>query len=64
WTLRWAVLMGGQTIPKNNALMNDYTLPMGTDGLLAIVGTFGLWFALMITVREGVNWLSRRLQHA
>lgn len=64
WTLRWAVLIGGQTIPKNNALMNDYTLPLGTDGLLAIIGTFGLWFALMITVREGVNWLSRRLQHA
>ena len=63
WTLRWTLLIGGQIMPKNNALINDYTLPLGTDGLLAIVGTFGLWFALMITLRAGVNWLSRRLQH-
>lgn len=64
WTLRWAVLMGGQIIPKYNALTNDYSLPMGTDGLLAIIGTFGLWLALMIILRECVTWLSRRYQHA
>ncbi|WP_285127963.1 tetrathionate reductase subunit TtrC [Leclercia adecarboxylata] len=64
WTLRWAVLMGGQIIPKYNALTNDYSLPMGTDGLLAIIGTFGLWLALMIILGECVTWLSRRYQHA
>lgn len=64
WVLRWAFVIGGQEIPKFNALINAWTLPWGTDGWLAIIGTFGLWFALMITVREGVNWLSRRLQHA
>ncbi|MEJ5070502.1 tetrathionate reductase subunit TtrC [Enterobacter sp. MYb186] len=64
WTLRWAVLMGGQIIPKYNALTNDYSLPMGTDGLLAIIGTFGLWLALMIILGECVIWLSRRYQHA
>ncbi|MGQ9451349.1 tetrathionate reductase subunit TtrC [Leclercia sp. TB492] len=64
WTLRWAVLMGGQIIPKYNALKNDYSLPMGTDGLLAIIGTFGLWLALMIILGECVTWLSRRYQHA
>ncbi|MDC0726269.1 tetrathionate reductase subunit TtrC [Phytobacter diazotrophicus] len=63
WTLRWALLIGGQTVPKYNALINDYHLPPGTDGLLAIIGTFGLWFALMITIRECVNWLSRRFRH-
>lgn len=63
WTLRWALLIGGQTVPKYNALINAYHLPMGTDGLLAIIGTFGLWFSLMIIVRECVNWLSRRLQN-
>lgn len=64
WTLRWTVLMGGQIIPKYNALTNDYSLPMGTDGLLAIIGTFGLWLALMIILGECVTWLSRRYQHA
>ncbi len=64
WTLRWAVLMGGQIISKYNALTNDYSLPMGTDGLLAIIGTFGLWLALMIILGECVTWLSRRYQHA
>lgn len=64
WSLRWALLIGGQTVPKYNALINDYHLPAGTEGLLAIIGTFGLWFALMITLRECVNWLSRRLRNA
>lgn len=63
WTLRWALLIGGQTVPKYNALINDYHFPPGTDGLLAIIGTFGLWFALMITIRECINWLSRRFRH-
>jgi len=63
WLLRWAFLIGGQTIPKYNALANPYHLPPGTDGLLAIVGTFGLWLALIIIVREGLSWLSRRRQH-
>lgn len=49
WTLRWTVLMGGQIIPKFNVLMNDYSLPMGTDGL-AIIGTFGLWLALAVVL--------------
>lgn len=63
WLLRWAFLIGGQTIPKYNALANPYPLPPGPDGLLAIVGTFGLWVALMITVRESLSWLTRRQQH-
>lgn len=63
WLLRWTWLIGGQVIPKYNALSNDYPLPMGTDGLLAIVGTFGLWLALMIVIGECVNWFSRRVQH-
>ena len=44
-----------QTVPKFNAQFNPYTLPGGTDGWLAIVGTFGLWIALIIIVREALN---------
>lgn len=63
WILRWSLLMGGQTIPKYNALINDYHLPAGNEGAMAIVGTFGLWFALMITLGECVNWFLRRVRH-
>lgn len=64
WLMRWTLLIEGQTLPKYNALFNPYTLPMGTDGLLAIVGTFGLWMALLIIAREIVNGLMRRNHHA
>ncbi|ENJ4339764.1 tetrathionate reductase subunit C, partial [Salmonella enterica] len=30
---------------------------------LAILGTFGLWIALLIIIRETLNGLTRRLQH-
>lgn len=63
WLLRWALLIGGQTLPKYNALFNPYTLPWGTDGVMAIVGTFGLWLALMISLHAGLNWLTARIQH-
>lgn len=63
WLMRWTLLIQGQTIPKFNAQFNPYTLPVGTDGWLAILGTFGLWIALLIIVRETVNGLARRRQH-
>lgn len=63
WIMRWTLLIQGQTLPKFNAQFNPYTLPAGTDGWLAILGTFGLWLALLIMVRETVNLFERRVQH-
>ena len=63
WLMRWTLLIQVQTVPKFNALFNPYTLPGGTDGWLAIVGTFGLWIALIIIVREALNAIARRMQH-
>lgn len=63
WLLRWTLLIQVQTIPKFNAQFNPYTLPGGTDGWLAILGTFGLWIALIIIVREALNAIARRMQH-
>ncbi|WP_253319600.1 tetrathionate reductase subunit TtrC [Citrobacter amalonaticus] len=63
WLMRWTLLIQGQTLPKFNAQFNPYALPAGTDGWLAILGTFGLWIALLIIIRESVNGLARRLQH-
>ncbi|HHQ2321581.1 tetrathionate reductase subunit TtrC [Providencia rettgeri] len=63
WTIRWIFLMEVQAVPKYNIIANPYHFPLGTDGLLAIVGTFGLWIVLTIIVREGVRWFARRVQH-
>ncbi len=63
WLMRWTLLIQVQTVPKFNAQFNPYTLPSGTDGWLAIVGTFGLWIALIIIVREALNAIARRMQH-
>lgn len=63
WIMRWTLLIQGQTLPKFNAQFNPYTLPAGTDGWLAILGTFGLWLALLIMIRETVNLFERRVQH-
>ena len=63
WLMRWTLLIQVQTIPKFNAQFNPYTLPGGTDGWLAILGTFGLWIALIIIVHEALNAIARRMQH-
>ncbi|CAI0896887.1 tetrathionate reductase subunit C [Serratia proteamaculans] len=52
WGVRWMLLMQTQTLPKFNVLTNPYVLPLGSEGLLAILGTLGLWIALIIGIRE------------
>lgn len=63
WVLRWLMLMGSQYIPKYNIITNPYEFTLGNDGLMAIVGTFALWIALTILLRESVRWVVRRVQH-
>ncbi|EPZ8123604.1 tetrathionate reductase subunit TtrC [Yersinia enterocolitica] len=64
WSVRWLLLMQTQTLPKYNVLANSYTLPLGSEGLLAIIGTFGLWVAAIIAIREGVKWLEQKVTSA
>ena len=52
WIMRWTILIGGPAIPKTGAGLYDYHLPLGNDGLLGIVGTFGLWIALLLLMIE------------
>jgi tetrathionate reductase subunit C len=52
WGVRWMLLMQTQTLPKFNVLTNPYVFPLGSEGLLAILGTLGLWIALIIGIRE------------
>ncbi|MBC7907670.1 MAG: polysulfide reductase NrfD [Rhodospirillaceae bacterium] len=48
WMFRWTIFIGGQDIPKTGAGFYDYHLPLGPEGLLGIVGTAGLWLAVLI----------------
>lgn len=50
WTIRWAILMQSQTLPKYNVVINPYHLDWGFNGFLSIVSTFGLWVTLLIIV--------------
>lgn len=45
WGFRWLVLIQAQTDPKYGAGTYFYELPWGPQGLLGILGTFGLWLA-------------------
>ena len=48
--LRFVVLIHAFDIGKTGAGFYQYQLPLGYDGLLGIVGTFGLWIALFIAI--------------
>ncbi|HUW80155.1 MAG TPA: NrfD/PsrC family molybdoenzyme membrane anchor subunit [Acidocella sp.] len=56
WMMRWTIFIGGQSIPKTGAGLYDYHLPLGGDGLLGIVGTLGLWIALLVLMVEYLPW--------
>lgn len=50
WLMRWTLFIGGQEVPKTGAGFYSYQLPLGADGLLGMVGTFGLCVALFIAL--------------
>lgn len=56
WLFRWSMFIDGQRIPKTAGGFNDYSIPLGTDGLLGIAGTFGLWLLLVILITSFIPW--------
>ncbi|VAX10718.1 Tetrathionate reductase subunit C [hydrothermal vent metagenome] len=56
WLFRWSMFIDGQRIPKNAAGFIDYSIPSGTEGLLGIAGTAGLWLLLMLIIISFVPW--------
>jgi len=58
WFFRWLIFIDGQAIPKYGAGFYRYELPMGAEGLLGMVGVFGLWLFLAIIVYELLPWKS------
>lgn len=50
WIFRWTVFMGVQSVPKYGAGLYLYNMPLGSDGLLGMVGVLGLCIALLATI--------------
>lgn len=50
WMMRWSIFIGGQEVPKTGAGYYAYSLPMGPEGLLGIIGTAGLCVFLYILI--------------
>jgi len=55
WGLRWLVLIQGQLMPKYGAGIYTYQIGWGPQGVLGILGTFGLLLALLLALAELVR---------
>lgn len=47
WVFRWIILMSVQGVPKYGAGLYLHSMPLGGDGLLGLLGIFGLCVALV-----------------
>ncbi|MDK3019797.1 NrfD/PsrC family molybdoenzyme membrane anchor subunit [Pseudodonghicola flavimaris] len=56
WMFRWTVFMGGQAVPKVGSGLYDALMPAGLDGLMGVIGTFGLWIFLLIAYTTFLPW--------
>lgn len=50
WVFRWVIFMSVQGVPKYGAGLYIYNMPLGGDGLLGMVGVFGLCIALIAII--------------
>lgn len=55
WMVRWITMMEVQTIPRFDAGAFPYHLPLGSTGLLGILGMVGLWLAMALFASEVVS---------
>ena len=55
WLIRWFTIMEVQTIAKFDAGLYPYQLTMDGNGLIGIIGMFGLWLALALLGSELVQ---------
>lgn len=60
WVFRWIVFMAVQAVPKFGAGLYLQSMPWGSDGLLGMVGTFGLVVALMAIVTYALERFAQR----
>lgn len=56
WLFRWTIFVGGQDMPKTGAGLYAHPLALGPEGLLGIVGTAGLFLAVVVILTTLVPW--------
>ncbi len=56
WMFRWMIFIDVQRVPKYGAGIYSYGLPIGHEGLIGIVGTFGLVVFLFISLSTILPW--------
>lgn len=56
WMFRWTVLMEVQTVARNSSGFQHYVVDIGSQGILGIVGSFGLWLAVILVIDLFVPW--------
>lgn len=59
WMFRWTVFINGQMLPKTGSGLYPYHLPIGAEGLLGILGTFGLWVLIIVVLTTFLPWDGR-----
>lgn len=60
WMFRWTVFIGGQEVPKTGAGFYQYHLPLGSEGLMGIIGTAGLWLVILLALTTLLPWSDSR----
>lgn len=56
WMARWTILMEVQTVQKQTAGMTQYVVGWNSNGWVGVIGTFGLWIAIVMIVDILVPW--------
>ena len=60
WVFRWALFMGVQGVPKFGAGLYVYTMPLGGDGLMGMLGVLGLCVALLAAITLALEYFPAR----
>lgn len=48
--------MDVQTVARNTAGSNDYSIAFGSSGWLGVIGIFGLWLTALLLIELFVPW--------
>ncbi len=61
WAFRWALFMSVQGVPKYGSGLYLYHMPLGSDGLMGMLGVLGLFIALVAAASWALEaWPARR----
>ncbi len=64
WLFRWSMFIDGQRIPKTGIGFYDYSLPLGSEGLLGILSILGLWVFLLLLFTSFLPWQGEKQNSA